>query len=203
MNKNYFIQFYSLFSILSIILFILPITLGKSIFFSVLLFHLLYILFTYKYQLRDWKLLYFFLAPLSFFLVFPNFGFFYWISVSDYMAGMWIIPLFFIYHSGNYISLKYNKFSAPIFSGILAMILFSISEELCSLIPIWYAIKVKMISHIATYVIIPEGILGFSTHWIYEKVKGDIPSSIFGAFLTTMIYTGSLMFFFYFTEIYF
>jgi hypothetical protein len=58
-----------------------------------------------------------------------------------------------------------------------------------------------MLSHVALYVIIPEGILGYSVFWMYEKVKGNLGMSFLGSFLTSMIYTGSLVFFYYFIEI--
>jgi hypothetical protein len=57
-----------------------------------------------------------------------------------------------------------------------------------------------MFSHVAIYVIIPEGILGYSVLWMYEKVKGNIGMSLVGAFLTSMIYTGSLVLFYFFIE---
>jgi hypothetical protein len=133
-------------------------------------------------------------------LVFPNSGFFHWISVSDYMAGMWVIPLFLTYQFGKEIMAKYGETVGYFSAGLFAVILFSLSEEFCALIPIWYAQKVSMFSHVAIYVIIPEGILGYSVLWMYEKVRGNIFMSIVGAFLTSMIYTGSLVFFYFFLE---
>ena len=155
------------------------------------------------------------MAPLSFFLVFPdlflssfldilvfpNTGFFYWISVSDYMAGMWLIPLFAIMQLTQNIIKKDNEILGSLVCGILAMVVFSLSEELCALIPVWFAKKVRMISNVAIYVVVPEGILGFSTFWFYKKVRGSIFLSLLGAFLTSMIYTGSLVLFFYIIEI--
>jgi hypothetical protein len=60
-----------------------------------------------------------------------------------------------------------------------------------------------MISHVALYVIVPEGILGYSVYWMYDKVKGNLAKSVVGSFLTAMIYTGSLVFFFFFIEVVF
>jgi hypothetical protein len=116
------------------------------------------------------------------------------------MAGMWVIPLFLTLQIGKEITKKYGDTIGFLSAGMFAIILFSLSEEFCALIPIWYAKKVQMISHVAIYVIIPEGILGYSVLWMYEKVKGNIIMSLVGSFLTSMIYTGSLVFFYYFIE---
>ncbi len=212
--KNPVIKLHLIFTPLAHIFFLLPISLGKSIFFSVILYHILFYIFINYYKLSEWKWIYFYLAPLSFFLVFPdlflsnflgvlvfpNSGFFHWISVSDYMAGMWVIPLFLTLQIGKEIMTKFGETMGLLSAGLFAVILFSLSEEFCALIPIWYAQKVGMFSHVAIYVIIPEGILGYSVLWVYEKVKGNITMSLVGAFLTSMIYTGSLVFFYYFLE---
>jgi hypothetical protein len=212
--KNPVIGLHLIFTPLALIFFLLPISLGKSIFFSVVIYHILFIFFILYYKVTEWKWIYFYLAPLSFFLVFPdlflskflgvlvfpNSGFFHWISVSDYMAGMWLIPLFLALQIGKEISKKYSDTLGLVSAGVFALILFSLSEEFCALIPIWYAKNVHMFSHVAIYVIIPEGILGFSVLWIYERVKGNIMMSLVGAFLTSMIYTGSLVFFYFFLE---
>jgi hypothetical protein len=214
-TKNPVISLHLIFTPIALIFFLLPISLGKSIFFSVILYHLLFLIFIQYYKLTEWKWIYFYLAPLSFFLVFPdlflsnflgvlvfpNSGFFHWISVSDYMAGMWVIPLFLTLQIGKEISKKYSDTIGSICAAVFAAILFSLSEEFCALIPIWYAKNVRMLSHVALYVIIPEGILGYSVFWMYEKVKGNLGMSFLGSFLTSMIYTGSLVFFYYFIEI--
>lgn len=199
----------------ALLLFLLPLSLGKSILFAVVLYHILFHIYATYYKLSEWRSIYLFLAPLSFFLVFPdlflsnflgvlvfpNSGFFHWISVSDYMAGMWVIPLFLALQFGKEISTRHGDTIGALSAGIFALILFTLSEEFCALIPIWYAKKVKMLSHVALYVIIPEGILGYSVYWMYDKVRGNPAMSIFGGFLTSMIYTGSLVFFFYFVEL--
>jgi hypothetical protein len=217
MLRNHVVRLHLFFIPPAFLLFILPLTLGKSIFFSVILFHILFLGYATYYKISEWKSIYMFLAPLSFFLVFPdlflsyflgvlvfpNSGFFYWISVSDYMAGMWVIPLFLALQFGKEISSRYTDTMGALAAGLFAAVLFTISEELCALIPIWYAKKVRMISHVALYVIIPEGILGYSVYWIYDKVKGNLTMSIVGGFLTAMIYTGSLVFSFFFIEVLF
>jgi hypothetical protein len=217
MFRNNVIRLHLFFIPPAFLLFILPLTLGKSIFFSVVLYHILFLGYATYYKISEWKSIYLFLAPLSFFLVFPdlylsyflgvlvfpNSGFFHWISVSDYMAGMWVIPLFLALQFGKEISSRYTDTMGALAAGIFAAVLFTVSEELCALIPIWYAKKVRMISYVALYVIIPEGILGYSVYWIYDKVKGNFIMSIVGGFLTAMIYTGSLVFSFFFIEVLF
>lgn len=217
MPNIHLIRLHLLFIPPALLLFLLPIALGKSIFFAVILYHILFHVYATYYNISEWKWIYIFLAPLSFFLVFPdlflsnflgvlvfpNSGFFHWISVSDYMAGMWVIPLFLSLQFGKEISKKYGDTIGALGSGIFALLLFTLSEEICAYIPIWYAQKVQMISRVAIYVIIPEGILGYTVYWMYEKVRGNIPMSLVGGFLTSMVYTGSLVFFFYFTEIVF
>ncbi len=217
MLRNHVIRFHLFFIPPALLLFTLPLTLGKSIFFSVILYHILFLGYATYYKISEWKSIYLFLAPLSFFLVFPdlylsyflgvlifpNSGFFHWISVSDYMAGMWVIPLFLALQFGKEISSRYTDTMGALAAGLFAAVLFTLSEELCALIPIWYARKVRMISHVALYVIIPEGILGYSVYWMYDKVKGNFTMSVVGGFLTAMIYTGSLVLFFFFIEVIF
>ena len=108
MLQNHVIRLHLFFIPPTLVLFLLPLSLGKSILFSVILYHIFFLGYIMYYKLSEWKSIYKFLAPLSFFLVFPdlflsnflgvlvfpNSGFFHWISVSDYMAGMWVIPLF-------------------------------------------------------------------------------------------------------------
>lgn len=138
----------------------------------------------------DW-----FLSKVLGVLVFPEDGFPKIGTVSMYMAGLWTIPLF--------LSAKFSRILAAqavlprnfihFTTGIIALIIFWISEETMHLIPVWYAKNVHTISHSAIYVLPAEFLLGSFFSFIYSHSKDALfINRILMAASVSIFYTGAL-----------
>jgi hypothetical protein len=75
------------------------------------------------------------------------------------------------------------------------------SEQTVWLIPSWYAVNVKMIGFSAVYILVPEIILGLGAYRCYEEIR-DRPHwiKVPTAFLVMLLYTGSVVFFYFLVE---
>jgi hypothetical protein len=134
-------------------------------------------------------------------IVFPEDGLFKIGSVSGYMAGLWTIPMFLIIFIAEKIRSRISRPAAYMASGIIAFLIFFMSEQTVWLIPSWYAVNVKMIGFSAFYILVPEIILGLAAYRCYEEIRGrshwiKVPA----AFLVMLLYTGSVVFFYFLVE---
>jgi hypothetical protein len=212
-----FIIFHLLFGLINPLILFTPIDLpmGWRIFLLALGYNLAYGVWVHLKRQTVLFDLWLFLLPLSIFqvfpdwflsaqlhiLVFPEDGFYKIGTVSAYMAFLWVIPLNLAIFSG--LTLPDTR---PIWQkyglvALISLIIFGISEETIWMLPSWYAQNVKMISHTAIYVLIPEIILGMTAFYAFLQVKEkDILRKIIAAYLVMLIYTGALMFFYFFVE---
>jgi len=134
-------------------------------------------------------------------LVFPEDGLFKIGTVSGYMAGLWVIPLFLILFIGQRLQERYSKRISYLLVVLMSLLIFGLSEQLMWMLQSWYAQNVLMIGHIALYIILPELILGLSTYYFYEMLKErnhwyKIPT----AFIVMILYLGSAIFFYFLIE---
>ena len=134
-------------------------------------------------------------------LVFPEDGLFKIGTVSGYMAGLWVIPLFLIVFIGQQLQERYSRRVSYISVLAMSLVIFGLSEQLMWMLQSWYAQNVVMIGHIALYIIVPEIILGLSTYCFYELIKEKnhwykIPF----AFIVMILYLGSAVFFYFLIE---
>jgi hypothetical protein len=162
-----------------------------------------------------WLQLWAFLLPLSILMIFPD-----WFLASElgtlvfpqtgapyigmipvYMAGMWIIPLFIIIFTGLQVESRWNRPAAIWAVALLSLLLFAGSEAVLWTVPIWVAISVATVGHIAVYVVLPEILLGLSAYSAYQASVGrSILHRLAAAFVVMLLYTGSLNFFFFLIE---
>ncbi|TGN10253.1 DUF6989 domain-containing protein [Leptospira ilyithenensis] len=139
--------------------------------------------------LPDW-----FLSEVLGVLVFPEDGFFKIGTVAGYMAGLWEIPLFILV----YIGIKLEEKSVSILGtclwvAFLSLAIFGAAEATMWILTSWYAQNVKMIGHVALYVLVPEMILGVTTYLAYQGFSGGPYIIQIGMAALIMIqYTGSL-----------
>jgi len=135
-------------------------------------------------------------------LVFPEDGFFKIGTVSAYMAGLWVIPLMSVVYISEEIRNKYGENQAYIASGLSALLIFGLSEATSkSVLSSWYAQNVQMIGDMALYVLLPEMILGLAAYEAFRSSVGKSPMyKLRNAFAVMLIYTGSLMFFYFLFE---
>ena len=134
-------------------------------------------------------------------LVFPEDGLFKIGTVSGYMAGLWVIPLFLIVFSGQQLQERYSRRVSYLSVMVLSLLIFSLAEQSMWMLQSWYAQNVAMIGHMALYIIVPEIILGLSTYYFYELVKEKnhlikIPL----AFIVMILYLGSAVFLYFLIE---
>lgn len=147
----------------------------------------------YSHWLQRWL----FLLPLSVFqvlpdwflsaglgtLVFPDLGAPRIGSVSAYMAGMWVIPLFWV------LLLARNLLSA----ATLAVLIFAAAEWLARPLGLWHAQQVHLYMGVAPYVLLPEALLGAACYWGYHHAlpRGRASALVTAAMISTL-YTGAL-----------
>ncbi|PJZ45055.1 DUF6989 domain-containing protein [Leptospira brenneri] len=181
-----------------------------------LLFHISFVVVSLSLRwhtpFRIWK----FLVPLSIFmvipdwflssvlqsLVFPEDGLFKIGTVSGYMAGLWVIPLFLCVYTG----IKLEEMSVSIIGtglwvGITALVIFGTSEATMWILGSWYPQNVRMWGHVAYYVLVPEMILGITTYLAYQgfSYSAYIVQIAIG-FLVMLLYLGNLSFFYLLIE---
>ncbi|XDD48887.1 hypothetical protein AB3N59_10580 [Leptospira sp. WS92.C1] len=183
---------------------------GWRLFSLVLIYNVGIPFFSRIWAHERWMDLWFFLLPLSFFQVFPDWflsqvigalefppdGFPKIGTVSGYMVGLWVIPLFI----STFIAVRHRKRfsdSPPIQSyligGFVAFLIVLGSEEFSYFIPVWYAKNVQTWGHIAIYVLIPEFILGaFAAYAYHVSEYVSLPEKVLWAFLTMLVYLGAL-----------
>jgi hypothetical protein len=208
---------HGLFTLLCLIILTLPVNLGAGVklFILVIVYNILIASYGILKKDSKWYGIWLFSLILSIFQVFPDWiiadilkaivfpedGLFKIGSVSGYMAGLWAIPMFLIISICEKISAGISRPAAYIAAGIIAFLIFFISEQTVWLIPSWYAVNVKMIGFSAVYIIVPEIILGLGAYRCYEEIR-DRPHwmKVPAAFLVMLLYTGSVVFFYFLVE---
>ena len=206
-----------IFIVACLLIILLPfgISIGVKLFILVILYSLLIVIVGLLRDYKEWIYIWIFVFLISFFqiwpdwflsaelnvLVFPEDGLFKIGTVSGYMIGLWVIPLFLIVFLGNQLQERFSQRVAYISVIILSLLIFGLSEQSMWMLQSWYAQNVIMIGHLALYIIIPEIILGITTYYFYEKIKEKghlfkIPT----AFLIMIIYLGSVVFFYFLVE---
>jgi hypothetical protein len=205
------LKYLSIYSIVSAIILFLPpfISTGWKMFFLVLIFLISMFHFIKNRNRAYWKAAFYFSLITSFFqvfpdwflsqvlgtLVFPEDGFPKIGTVSLYMAGLWTIPLFLSIRLARIFSKKtlLANYSTHILTGIIALIIFWISEETMHLIPVWYAKSVKTIGHTAIYVLPAEFLLGVFFSLMFEISQFiSLFKKIILAATVSIYYTGAL-----------
>lgn len=148
---------------------------------------------------REWLELWLFLLPLSVFqvlpdwvlsqqlgiLAFPDLGGPHIGTVPAYMAGMWVIPLFWVlWLSGR------SSFTA----AILALLVFAAAERGALPLHLWHAQHVAQLFGVAEYVLVPEMLLGWAAAYAFERTREGNPFARLGAAVcVTTFYTGALV----------
>ncbi|MCZ8238409.1 MAG: hypothetical protein O9346_13290 [Leptospiraceae bacterium] len=156
---------------------------GKKLFYFSLLTSLFQVF-------PDW-----FLSKVLAVLVFPEDGFPKIGTVSLYMAGLWTIPLFL---SARFARMLTEQGVLPrtfihFTTGIIALIIFWISEETMHLIPVWHAQNVQTIGNSAIYVLPAEFLLGLFFSYTYEQAKdSSLGARILHSASVALFYTGAL-----------
>jgi hypothetical protein len=204
------------FMVLCVVVLMLPsVVIGVKLFSLVAAYNALIPIVGYVRNHREWLPIWGYAFVLSLFqlfpdwflaaqletIVFPDDGFFMIGPVSGYMAGLWAIPLFVILYVGLEVNRQRSYKMAYLVVAVLTLLVFGLAEETMWMLPSWYAQNVAMIGHIATYIIIPEILLGLSTLISYELVRErPIWLWIIGAFTVMILYLGNVSFFYLLVE---
>lgn len=148
---------------------------------------------------HDWFDLWWFLLPLSICQVVPD-----WVlsqmvgiltfsdhgaprigTVPVYMAGMWVIPLFWILLIAR---------GSPAVAGLLALLVFAVSEWTAPMFGLWRPLLVPTWHGIAHYVLLPEALLGAAAAYAYREVRSaNIALRLAAAAMVSVFYTGALI----------
>ena len=180
--------------------------LGWGILGLVAVYNLLLPLIASRGGHRDWMEIWVFLLPLSVLqvlpdwvlsqqfgiLVFPDLGGPRIGTVPAYLAGMWVIPLFWVlWLAGR------SGFTA----AILALLLFAGAEWAAQPLHLWHAQHVGQILGVAEYVLIPEMLLGWAAAYAFERTREGNPLVRLGATVcVTTFYTGALVLAYFLSE---
>ena len=200
---------------LAIILLPIGIEIGVKLFILVILYSALIVIVGLVRKYKEWIYIWAFVFLISLFqiwpdwflsaelnvLVFPEDGLFKIGTVSGYMVGLWVIPLFLIIFLGKQLQERFSKEIAYSSVILISSLIFVFAEQSMWMLQSWYAQNVIMIGHLALYIIVPEIILGISTYYCYEMIKEKshllkIPT----AFLIMILYLGSAVFFYFLVE---
>lgn len=155
-------------------------------------------------KLDHWWSMWTFLLPLSVFqvlpdwflsrvldvLVFPADGSWRIGTVSAYMAGMWVVPMFLVLYGAYHSPQKWQYASA----ALLGLLIFGASEATSyTILGSWYAQKVWIIQHVAIYVLLPEALLGLAGFYAWQQVQhSSWGKKIVAALMVSLVYTGAL-----------
>jgi hypothetical protein len=155
---------------------------------------------------RDWMELWAFLLPLSVLqvlpdwvlsqqfgiLVFPDLGGPRIGTVPAYMAGLWVIPLFWILWLAGRSGLT---------AALLALLLFAGAEWAAQPLQLWHAQHVATLFGIAEYVLVPELLLGWAAAYAFDRSRDSNPFARLGAAIcVTTFYTGALVLAYFLSE---
>ena len=202
------------FVLICFIVILIPFTsyMGIKLFLLVVIYNIMLPVFGYLRKYSEWINIWFFVFLISLFqiwpdwflsaelgiLVFPEDGFIKIGTVSLYMTGLWVIPLFLITFVGLKIQEHYSKLISYSSVCILSLLIFGIAEQSMWVLQSWYPQNVYLIGHLAVYIIIPEIILGMSTFFSFILIQEKnhffkIPVS----FIIMLLYLGSAVFFYF------
>jgi hypothetical protein len=192
-----------------------PLLIGVKLFILVLFYNLLIFGIGFIRNHSLWLKLYLFVLFISIFqifpdwylsaqldiLVFPEDGFFKIGTVSAYMLGLWVIPLFIICYISLRIKDRYSIKRSYYISILLSLVIFGLAEQSMWILS-WYPQNVTLIfEHLAVYIIIPELILGFSTFYLFNVVvDSNFYHKIIIAFSIMLLYLGAANFFYFLIE---
>jgi len=155
---------------------------------------------------RDWMEIWVFLLPLSVLQVLPD-----WVlsqqfgilafpdlggprigTVPAYMAGLWVIPLFWILWLAGRSGLT---------AALLALLLFAGAEWVAQPLHLWHAQHVGTLFGVAEYVLVPELLLGWAAAYAFERSRDGNPLTRIGAAVAvTTFYTGALVLAYFLSE---
>lgn len=207
--------FHATFAVICVGVFLLPIPRGIQFGLLVLAYNIGLPLLALKFKQQNWIDVWLFVLPLSLFqvfpdwflsaqlktLVFPEDGLFKIGTVSAYMALLWVIPLFIIVYTAEKIRIHIDQWAAFPAAGFIGVLIFGTSEATLWQLGSWHAQNVRMIGHIALYVIPAEFILSMLTFVAYRiTLKETIALKILAAFMVMLCYSGSLNFCYFFIE---
>lgn len=155
---------------------------------------------------RDWLEVWLFLLPLSVLqvlpdwvltqqfgiLVFPDLGGPHIGAVPAYMAGLWVIPLFWVLWLAGRSTLT---------AAVLALLLFAGAEWAARPLQLWHAQHVGQFMGVASYVLVPEALLGWAAAHAFEQTRGANPFARVGAAVcVSTFYTGALVLAYFLSE---
>ena len=141
--------------------------------------------------LRAWQVL----LPLSVFQVlpdwflsaglgvlhFPDLGAPRFDTVPVYMAGMWVIPLFWV-----------SQMRSIWGAAVAAVLIFGLAEWFARPLQLWVASGVTQSWGVAHYVLLPEALLGAGAWWLLRRHPGLGIQLVLQAAVLSLVYAGAL-----------
>jgi len=169
---------------------VLPIGIGIGVklFILVILYSLLIVVIGLLRGYKEWIYIWIFVFLISFFqifpdwilsaelnvLVFPEDGLFKIGTVSGYMVGLWVIPLFLIIFIGKQLQEHFSEKIAYIAVILLSLAIFGISEQSMWMLQSWYAQNVVMIGRVAHTLLFRRLFLGYPPTMAMKLLKRNI-----------------------------
>ncbi|MDR3414944.1 MAG: hypothetical protein P4L83_02055 [Nevskia sp.] len=176
-----------------------PPQLGWGILGLVGLYNLLLPLIGSRAGHHEWLDLWIFLLPLSLLQVLPD-----WVltqqlgilgfpdlggprlgPVPAYMAGMWVIPLFWVLWLSE---------PSLLAAALLSLLLFGVAEWAARPLHLWQPLHVAQTCGVAYYVLPAEMLLGWAAAYAFREVRGRNPVvRLWAAACVSTFYTGALV----------
>jgi len=174
--------------------------LGLAVLALVIGYNLLLPLFARNSGHGHWFDLWGFLLPLSVFQVVPDWVLSQLIGILSfpdlgaprignhvplYMAGMWVIPLFWVLLVAR---------GSTLLAGVLALLVFAAAEWAAPVFDLWRPRNVGSHYGVADYVLLPEALLGWAAAYAYRETgHAGIALRIAAAAAVSVFYTGALV----------
>jgi len=213
-----FIYLHLIFTVLCIVVLIIPVSnsIGIKLLILVVIYNILIPVLNKIRNHTDMINLWFFAFLVSLFqiwpdwflsaqldvLVFPEDGLFKIGTVSGYMLGLWMIPIFIIVFTGIRINDRSSDKVAILAVSLLSLLIFGLAEQSMWMLQSWYPQNVTLLfGHLAVYIVVPEILLGLSSYYCYTKIREKhIWTKIGTAFLVMILYLGNACFFYFLIE---
>ena len=112
-------------------------------------------------------------------------------TVPVFMAGMWTIPLLLIVSVAHAAAVRFGAVAGELTAGLMAVAVFVPAEALAWRVPIWTAVDVLTVQHVALYVVPAEILLGIGA-WRCWAVPRRGAERLRAALRLPILYAGAL-----------
>lgn len=98
---------------------------------------------------------------------FPDLG-----TVTGYMAGLWAVPFLASVTAGRWVAARRGFAHGALAASAVCLLLLVVGETVAWRVPVWEAVGVREVSHVALYLLPAEALLGASVFVAAHLARG-------------------------------